>query len=186
MEDEQIVDLYWERSEAALSETAKKYGRYCRCIAFHILHNSEDSDECVNDTYLNAWNSMPPHRPAVLKAFLGKITRNLSLNRYRKLTAEKRGRGQMPLVMEELHDCLPTADHMENVVDDMALVEALNSFLGSLPMEKRKIFMRRYWYMSSIKEIAGDYRLSESKVKMILLRVRKDLKQRLQKEGINI
>ena len=92
----------------------------------------------------------------------------------------------MPLVMEELHDCLPTADHMENVVDDMALVEALNSFLGSLPMEKRKIFMRRYWYMSSIKEIAGDYRLSESKVKMILLRVRKDLKQRLQKEGINI
>ena len=114
MDDKRIVDLYWERSETAISETAKKYGRYCHYIAFNVLHNDEDSEECVNDTYLNAWNSMPPHRPSVLKTFLGKLTRNISLNKYKQLTAEKRGNGQMPLIIDELHECLPATESTES------------------------------------------------------------------------
>lgn len=186
MDDKQIVDLYWERSETAISETAKKYGRYCHYIAFNILYNDEDSEECVNDTYLNAWNSMPSNRPSVLKTFLGKLTRNLSLNRYKQLTAEKRGKGQMPLVIDELHECLPAAGNTENVVDDMVLAEVLNRFLAALGAEQRRIFMRRYWYLSPVKEIAADYSIGESKVKMSLLRSRGELKSLLEKEGISI
>lgn len=186
MDDKQIVDLYWERSETAISETAKKYGRYCHYIAFNILYNDEDSEECVNDTYLNAWNSMPPHRPSVLKTFLGRLTRNLSLNKYKLLTARKRGRGQIPLVIEELHECLPTAGNTERVVDDIVLADVFNCFLASLPVERRRIFMRRYWYLSPVKEIADDYSISESKVKMSLLRSRGELKHLLEKEGISI
>ena len=107
MDDKQILDLYWERSEAAISETSKKYGKYCRYIAFNILHNDEDSEECVNDTYLRAWNSIPPNRPSVLKTFLGKITRNLSLDRYELLNAKKRNGGQMPLILDEIQECIP-------------------------------------------------------------------------------
>lgn len=186
MDDKQIVDLYWERSETAISETAKKYGRYCHYIAFNILYNDEDSEECVNDTYLNAWNSMPTNRPSVLKTFLGKLTRNLSLNKYKQLTAEKRGRGQMPLVIDELYECLPAVGNTENVVDDMVLAEVLNRFLASLKAEQRRIFMRRYWYLSPVKEIAEDYSIGESKVKMSLLRSRGELKSLLEKEGISI
>lgn len=186
MDDEQILDLYWERSEAAIAETAKKYGRYCYYIAFNVLHNDEDCEECVNDTYLNAWNSMPPHRPAVLKTFLGRLTRNISLNKYKQLTAEKRGNGRMPLIIDELHECLPETESAERIIDDMVLVDVFNRFLASLSVEQRKIFMRRYWYMSSVKEIAADYGIGESKVKMSLLRSRNELKRLLEKEGITI
>lgn len=186
MDDKQIVDLYWERSETAISETAKKYGRYCHYIAFNVLHNDEDSEECVNDTYLNAWNSMPPHRPSVLKTFLGKLTRNISLNKYKQLTAEKRGNGQVPLIIDELQECIPAIESTESIIDDMVLVDVFNRFLASLPVEQRKIFMRRYWYMSSVKEIAADYGMGESKVKMSLLRSRNELKRLLEKEGITI
>lgn len=186
MDDKQIVDLYWERSETAISETAKKYGRYCHYIAFNVLHNDEDSEECVNDTYLNAWNSMPPHRPSVLKTFLGKLTRNISLNKYKQLTAEKRGNGQMPLIIDELHECIPTTESMESIIDDMVLVDVFNRFLASLPVEQRKIFMRRYWYLSPVKEIATDYGMGESKVKMSLLRSRNELKHLLEKEGVSL
>lgn len=186
MDDKQIVDLYWERSETAISETAKKYGRYCHYIAFNILHNDADSEECVNDTYLNAWKSMPPHRPSALKTFLGKLTRNLSLNRYKQLTAEKRDNGRMPLIIDELHECLPATKSTENIIDDITLADAFNSFLASLSVEQRKIFMRRYWYLSSVKEIATDYGMGESKVKMSLLRSRNKLKELLEKEGIAI
>lgn len=186
MEDQQIVDLYWERSEAAISETAQKYGRYCRCIAFNILRNDEDSEECVNDAYLKAWNDIPPHRPAVLKAFLGKITRNLSLDRYEKLNAKKRSGGQMPLVLEELRECLPASDNTESIIEEMALTDILNRFLASLSSERRKIFMRRYWYFSTVREIAAEYGMSESKVKMSLLRSRNALKNLLIREGISI
>ena len=186
MDDKWIVDLYWERSETAISETAKKYGRYCHYIAFNVLHNDEDSEECVNDTYLNAWNSMPPHRPSVLKTFLGKLTRNISLNKYKQLTAEKRGNGQMPLIIDELHDCIPATESTEGIIDDMVLVDVFNRFLASLPVAQRKIFMRRYWYMSPVKEIATDYGMGESKVKMSLLRSRNELKHLLEKEGISI
>lgn len=184
MEDRRIVDLYWARSEHAISETEIKYGRYCYYIAHNILHNNEDSEECVNDTYLNAWNAMPDKRPSKLSTFLGKITRNLSLNRWELYHAEKRGSGQIPLALEELHECIPSHNSADRIVDDMALAEILNRFLAALPKEKRMIFMRRYWYLNSIAEIAADYSMSESKVKMSLLRSRNALKQALEKEGV--
>jgi RNA polymerase sigma-70 factor (ECF subfamily) len=184
MDDQQIIDLYWARSENAISETAEKYGKYCHTIAYHILHNDEDSEECVNDTYLRAWETMPPQRPHRLSAFLGKITRNLSLDRYKRLAAEKRGSGQVPLALDELLDCVPTGDSAEKTADDLALTESLNRFLGTLSVDSRRIFLRRYWYLTPVKEIAAGCSISESKVKMSLLRSRKELKKFLEKEGI--
>ncbi len=186
MDDEKIIELYWTRSEAAISETASKYGRYCHYIAYNILHDDCDSEECVNDTYLNAWNRIPPCHPSALRVFLGKLTRNISLNRYKYLTAEKRGRGQVPMVLDELQECVPAPDNTEHIVDDVVLTDVLNRFLASLSAEQRKIFMRRYWYLSPIKDIARDYSLGESKVKMSLLRSRDALKQLLEKEGISL
>ena len=186
MEDNQIVDLYWARSEEAISETANKYGHYCYYIANNILHNKEDSEECVNDTYLNAWNAMPDQRPNKLPAFLGRITRNLSLQRLEKYTAEKRGAGQVPLALDELQDCIPETDNTDHIVDDLMLADLLNRFLASLTAEKRIIFMRRYWYFSPVAEIASDLAVSESKVKMSLLRSRNELKLLLMKEGIEL
>ena len=184
IEDEKIVDMYWERSEEAIAQTDVKYGKYCRYISFNILKSKEDSEECVNDTYLKAWDSMPPTRPSILSAFLGKITRNLSLDRYKFGNAKKRGRGQVVCVIDELKECIPSNNNTEDIVDEMVLVETLNKFLSGLDEEKRKIFMRRYWYMSSVKEIANDYELTISKVKMVLLRARNDLKELLEKEGL--
>ena len=183
MEDNQIIDLYWARSETAISETASKYGRYCHSIAYNILRSHEDSEECVNDTFFNAWNTMPPQRPNKLSAFLGTIARNLSLKKWEQYSTEKRGFGQVPLALEELQDCIPALENVERVVDYLALTELLNKFLSKLPKGRRKIFMRRYWYMDTIKEIAEGYSMSESKVKMSLLRSRKELKQLLEKEG---
>lgn len=184
MEDQQIVDLYWARSEAAIAETDAKYGRYCHSIAYNILFNEEDSRECVNDTYLKAWESIPPHRPDPLAAYLGRITRNLALNRYKYHHAQIRGDGQLPLVLDELHDCIPDPKTTEQVTDDLALADLFNRFLAELPKETRMIFLRRYWYMSPVREIAADYSLTESKVKMSLLRARGKLKKLLEKEGI--
>lgn len=184
MEDRQIIALYNERSEAALSETAKKYGRYCRTIAYNILNSEEDSEECVNDTWLKAWEAIPPRCPESLGAFLGKITRNLALNFYKHKNREKRGGGRTMLVLHELTECIPGADSTEEAVDKALLTEVLNGFLAELPAEKRMIFMRRYWYLSSVKEIAEEYGLSESNVKMTLLRLRSKLKTVLEKEGI--
>lgn len=186
MEDKEIVDLYWARFETAISETAGKYGRYCHYIAYNILYNDEDSEECVNDTYMRAWNSMPEHRPSLLKTFLGKITRNLALNRYKMLTADKRSPGQVPLVLDELQECVPGTDNTEHIADDMVLAEVFNRFLGSLSAEQRKIFLRRYWYLSPVKEIAADYGMGESKVKMSLLRSRNELRSLLEKEGVSL
>ncbi len=184
MDDRQIIALFNERSEAALSETAKKYGRYCRTVAYSILRNEEDSEECVNDTWLRAWESIPPQCPERLAAFLGKITRNLALNLYKHKNREKRGGGQTLLVLEELAECVPGTDSTEEAVEEALLTAVLNRFLEELPAEKRKVFLRRYWYLSSVKEIAEDFGLSESNVKMTLLRMRSKLKQTLEKEGI--
>lgn len=186
MEDHQIIELYWSRLEQAITETAKKYGRYCYSIAYGILHSNQDSEECVNDTYLRAWDSIPPTKPERFQVFLGKITRNLSLDKCRYNQAEKRGSGQLPLVLEELHDCIPAGNDVEQLVEIMALAELLNRFLESLSPDHRRIFMRRYWYFSEIKEIAGDLGMSESKVKMSLLRSRKRLKQLLEQEGVTL
>ncbi len=184
MDDTKIVDLYWTRSESALSETAQKYGSYCRSIAFRILHNDQDSEECVNDTWLGAWNAMPPKRPTVLSTFLGRITRNLSLDRRKRCNAEKRGGGEMAVALEELRECVPAPNGVEAALDDMALTEHIDRFLGTLPAEQRKIFVQRYWYLCSIREIANNCGVRESKVKVTLFRTRQALRESLLKEGI--
>lgn len=184
MDDHSIVDLYWARCESAIARTAEKYGRYCHAIAYRILGSHEDSEECVSDTFIKAWNAIPPERPEHLDAFLGTITRNLSLDRYRKNTAEKRNGGHTLLVLEELRDCLPDRRGDGCLDDALALSDVLNRFLSALPPQTRRIFLRRYWYFCSVKEIAAEDHLTEGKVKMLLLRTRRKLKQHLEKEGV--
>lgn len=186
MDDSKIIELYMDRSEQAISETAKKYGRYCHYIAYTILRNDEDSEECVNDTYLRTWDSIPPKCPSKLQTFLGKITRNLSLNKWEKFSAEKRGAGQISLVLDELTECIPHEENVDHITEDMVIRDTINRFLDHLPSETRKIFVRRYWYMSPVKEIAHEYGLSESKVTVTLFRSREKLKYILEKEGIKL
>ena len=186
MDDRQIIELYNERSEAAISETADKYGKHCRYIAYNILYNDQDSEECVNDTWLRAWNTIPPQQPNKLSAYLGKITRNLALDRYKFYNREKRGKGQTTLVLEELSECISDGNRTEQEIDVRLLVESLNTFLRNLPAEKRRILVRRYWYLSPVSEIARDFEMSESSVKTILHRTRIKLKHFLEKEGIVI
>lgn len=184
MDDKKIVELFWERSEAAIYETADKYGGYCQYISYNILHNYEDAQECVNDTYLKAWKAIPPHRPNRLSTFLGKITRNLSLNRLKKYTAEKRGFGQAEIALAEMEDCIPATGSVDEAIDEKFLAESINVFLSGLPKIKRQIFVRRYWYMSSIQDISAEYGMSESKIISMLFRIRAKLKLHLEKEGI--
>lgn len=184
MDDHQIIDLYWNRSEAAIEETSKKYARYCHSISFNILHNDEDAQECVNDTYLRAWNAMPPHRPNRLSTFLGKITRNLSLNRYKQYTAGKRGLGQTELVLSELNDCIPAVSDVEQATDEKLLIDELNRFLAAQPQRKRMVFVQRYWYLMSVRAIAEQHGMSETQTKSMLFRMRNELKQLLEKERI--
>lgn len=181
MEDRHILDLYWQRSETAISETAKQYGSYCHSIAYRILRSEQDSEECVNEVYLRAWNTIPPQRPERLSTFLGRLTRNLSIDRCRRAAAEKRGGGEVTLALDELKDCVPARDG--GMTDGIALTDALNRFLAALPAQQRKIFLRRYWYVSSVREIAEEYGISESRVKMSLFRSRQKLKTALEKEG---
>ena len=184
MTDSEIIKLYFDRSEQAIEETDRAYGKYCRYIASEILRNLEDSEEVVNDTYLRTWESIPPQNPPSLKFFLGKITRFLSINRLEMKNAQKRGGGQYELVLDEL--CGVVSQKEGGIIDEIALKDAINSFLRSLPAEKRRIFIRRYWYMSPISEIAEDFSFSEGKVKMILSRTRKELRKTLMKEGIMV
>ena len=186
MEDNEIIALYMDRSEAAISETERKYGKYCRYIAYGILHDDEEAEECVNDTYLRVWNAIPPHCPNCLRTFIGKITRGLALNKREKLSAKKRGEGQTALALDELGECIPDAHSADNAAEDIVIRDTLNRFLENLPTESRKIFVRRYWYLSSIKEIADEFGLGESKVTVTLFRLRAKLKAELEKEGIVI
>lgn len=184
MDDREIVGLYWARSENAISQTAEKYGKYCHYIAFNILHSDEDSEECVNDTYMRVWDSIPPHRPNRLGTYLGKLTRNLALDRYRYTSRARRGGGQVSLVLEELGECVSGDLETERVIDEVILAECFDRFLGSLHSQTRKMFVRRYWHMSSVKDIADDFHMSESGVKITLFRARKELRKLLEKEGI--
>lgn len=184
MEDAQIIQLYWQRSEDAIAETSVKYGTYCKNISYGILRNVEDAEECVADTYLRAWNAMPPQKPRHLAAFLGKITRNLSLDRYRRNNAKFRGGEQVRPAFEELEQSVPSVSTVESVFDEMELVRALEDFLLRQPKEKRQVFLLRYWYFRSMAEISDQLRLSESKVRSMLFRMRKDLKAYLEGEGI--
>lgn len=186
MDDREIVNLYWERNENAITESEKKYGKYCYFIAHNILKSHEDSEECVNDTYIRAWNSIPPKKPEKLSVFLGKITRNLALDVLEKLSAKKRGGTQIALVLDELQGCIPSPVSTENEVDALQLTENLNCFLKTLTDESRKIFLQRYWYLMTVREIAEENSFTESKVKMSLSRTRNNLKIFLEKEGVQI
>ncbi len=186
MDDNGILDLYFNRAESAIEETAAKYGNYCYTIAFSILASVLDSEECVNDTWLRAWNAIPPQRPGILSAFLGRITRNLSLDRLRSAGAKKRGAGQVEVVLEELAECIPAPDSVEQAAEDHRIAAILNGFLASLPETARIIFLRRYWYLLSVRDIAAGLGCSESKVKMTLSRTRTRLKNLLEKEGVTL
>ena len=183
MEDSKIIELYWQRDEQALAQTQEKYGRYCHAIAYNILYSESDSEECVNDTYLNAWNSMPPKRPDSLSAYLGRIVRNIALDRYDRQRAQKRC-GITELALDELGECISDTEAPPS--DDEALKKAINSFLASLPRRTRIAFMQRYWYACSISDIAVNLEMSESNVKVTLLRARERFKKHLDKEGIVI
>ena len=184
MDDAMILDLYWSRSESAIHETAEKYGGYCSTIANNILRNQEDAEECVNDTYLRAWDAIPPQRPTVLRAFLGKITRNLSLNKYKEQRTQKRGGSEVDLLLSELEDCIPSGSDVEREFESSLIVPAINAYLQTLDSNNRIVFVRRYWYVESIQSISLRFQMSESKVKSMLFRTRKGLKAYLDSEGV--
>ena len=186
MEDEAIIRLYWARDEEAIVRTRDKYGRFCHEIAFHILRQRQDTEECLNDTWLRAWNAMPPQRPSVLSAFLGRITRNLSLDRYKAARAEKRGGSSFPAALDELSECVPAGGSVEQTMDERELGQAIDRFLRTIPEKQCSLFLRRYWYAESISQIAERYSLKENTVKSILFRTREQLRKFLQKEGVAV
>ena len=183
MEDEKIVMLYWERNEDAIFETEQKYGKYCYTIAHNILHSHEDSEECVNDTWRGAWESIPPEKPSRLQSFLARITRNIAIDRLRYDGAQKRG-AEVESGIDEYWECIPNGD--APIDDELLLKRAINGFLATLEPRTRVIFMRRYWYSMSVKDIADGMRLSETHVSVILHRTRRKFKDHLTKEGIFI
>ena len=186
MEDREIVNLYWERNSNAIKETASKYGGYCKTIAKNILSNNEDAEECVNDTYLQTWNSIPTNRPNVLSTYLGKITRNLSFDKYRHKKADKRGGGEIELILDELAECVSGTESVEQEVEKKELVLTINSFLNTLSQEKCDIFLCRYWYAIPVSEIARRFGMSESNVSVTLNRIRGKMKIYLKERGYDL
>lgn len=170
------------RSEQAITETSMKYGKYCYAIAYNILYNNKGSEESVNDTYLAAWNSMPPKRPDILSAFLGKITRYISIDRWKNRMALKRGGGEIPLVLEELEECVSAKMSVEEEYLKKELLEGINQFLADLPETERKVFMYRYWNLDSIERISKRYGYSTSKVTSMLYRIRGKFRKFLETE----
>lgn len=183
MEDKEIVRLYWDRNERAIKETSVKYGGYCYQIAFNILLSKEDADESVNDTWLKTWECIPPHFPELLAAFVGKITRRISLNKWHSKTRIKRGGGQVSLALEELEECISTGNEVEKIIEQKELLRLINTFLSTLPETERDLFVCRYWFFASIQELCEKFSFSESKTKSILFRTREKLKNCLEKEG---
>ena len=184
MEDQQIVDLYWRRDADAIGETASKYGGYCRTIAQNILSDRQDAEECLSDTWLGAWNAMPPQRPARLPPFLGRIARNTALDRCDYNAAQCRNSG-FEAVLEELADCVGGTP-LEEDFDLRRLGEAISGFLDGVSPAARLVFLRRYWYCDGVAEIAAGTGFSQSKVKSMLHRTRKGLREHLRKEGYDL
>lgn len=184
MEDSAIVDLYWARDEQALAETAAKFGAYCRRIAMNILADAADAEECENDTWLAAWNSMPQNRPARLAPYLGRITRNLALDRHSAATAQKRGGGQAALVLDELAECLPGTANVEHAFDAAETARHISAFLKAQPQPARGIFLRRYWYCDAVADIAARYGMQEGAVRVSLHRTRQKLAAYLRRQGV--
>ena len=186
MEDEKIVSLYWQRSEDAIRETEEKYDRYLTKIAYNILSNHEDSRESVNDTYLAAWNSMPPHKPSVLSTYLAKITRRLSIDIFRHRNREKRKGSEYAISLSELGDCVSGGNTTEEIINFKLLADAIGIYLRTLPEEARTLFIGRYYFLDSLKEAAAYCGMTESKAKSLLHRTRLGLKEYLIKEGFDL
>ncbi len=186
MNDTEIIDLYFKRDETAISQTDKKYGNDLKGISYRIVRNRSDSEECVNDTYLRVWRNIPPERPLKFFPYLAKIVRNISLNRYEYIKANKRTADVIPLVLNELSYCIPDKFSMDETIDERELIKIIDNFLMSQSEEKAVIFIQRYFYLCSIKEIAAENAISQSKAKMTLLRLRQALKEQLTKEGIEV
>lgn len=182
MDDCKIVDMYWDRDEHAIAETEKKYGRMLYSLSYSLLSCHEDAEECVNDTYVDAWNAMPTARPDYLGAFLSKLTRRISIDKYRSEHRQKRG-GEDNILLE-LTDCVPSSCSVEDEYNNDRLREALDSFVGKLEREKRVMFIKRYFYFSSIEQISREMNISESKVKTTLFRTRRLLRELLEREGL--
>ena len=185
MEDRDIVALYFARSENAIAETARQFGASCRTIAYNILASRRDAEECENDTWLAAWNSMPPNRPARLAPYLGRITRNLALDRYDQTRAQKRG-GAFGGILAELDETLPAAGTVAGEVEAAETARQISDFLRAQPEQARRIFLRRYWYCDSTRDIARRYGIGESKVRVTLHRTREKLRAFLQQQGVEV
>ncbi|WP_322906370.1 sigma-70 family RNA polymerase sigma factor [Paenibacillus campi] len=187
LNDEDIVQLYWNRHESAIEESSRRYGRYCYAIAHNILHNSEDAEECVNDTWLRTWNTIPPQRPSKLAFFVGRITRNLSLDKYKAQTAKKRG-GHMRTLMEQLTECIPApvSTQVEQTLSEQQLNRTINQFMHTLPERECNLFLARYWYGMSLTEMAQRFGMKENNIKASLFRSRGKLKRHLLEEGIEL
>lgn len=186
MDDNQILDLYWSRSEDAILETDKKYGSFCFQVSFQILRNTQDADECVNDTWMKAWNAMPPQRPGKLQAFLGKLARNLALDRWDKAQAQKRGGGRTALLLSELADCIPARETVEGAMEDQAIAAAISAWLRQQTPKNRVAFIRRYWYADTTTQVAKRVGLTEGGTKSLLHRLRSSLREHLEQEGIAV
>ena len=185
MEDRDIVALYFARSENAIAETARKFGAYCRAIAYNILASRRDAEECENDTWLAAWNSIPPNRPVRLAPYLGRITRNLALDRYDQARAQKRG-GAFGGILAELDETLPAAGTVAGEVEAAETARQISDFLRAQPEQARRIFLRRYWYCDKTGDIARRYGITESKVRVTLHRTREKLRAFLQQQGVEV
>ena len=186
MNDEQIVELYWQRDESAVAVTQEKYNTYLLKIAYNILNNHEDSEESVNDTYLAAWNSIPPQKPAILSTYLGKLTRRISISLFRRKNADKRQGGEFALSFSEIEDVMEGNMEPEKEMEAQILGELLNKFLRSLKSDERRTFIGRYYYMDPLKEVAAYCGMSEGKAKTMLFRTRVKLKEYLREEGFMI
>lgn len=186
MDDKDIIELFWRRDQRAVAEASGKYGGSCRAVAGRILPTPEDAEECVNDALYRAWQSIPPQRPDSLAAFLRRLTRNLALDCWRQSTAQKRGGGQVTLALSELEECVPAPDRVEDELDARLLAECIGRFVRSLPDAQRRVFLRRYWYLCPVKEVAAQGGMSVSKTVSMLYRLRKSLKKFLEEEGITV
>ncbi len=183
MDDETILELYFARDERAVAETDRKYGGYCFTLANAILHNQQDAEETVSDTYLKAWNAIPPRKPGILKMFLAKITRNLAFSRWRSCNAQKRGGGEMELVLEELAGCIAAPGSIEDGLNAKELAKTIRCFLNTLPVREQDLFLRRYFFVEETEAIAERYGMKPATVQRTLSRTRMKLKSYLTKEG---
>lgn len=181
MDDNTIVELLSERSEQGIAELSEKYGALCRRIAFHILKNRLDAEECVNDVFLAVWNTVPPEKPDLLVSYVCRITRNIAVNKYRANTAQKRN-SYYDVALEEIENCFPSSDPVEQKIDSDETANKLNAFLASLDRENRILFVRRYWYSDSIDELSALFRMSKHTVSVRLSRIRKKLDEYWKKE----